>query len=113
MSKELDRKTRPWFYLISFSMMIAGFIFHFNAWLIGGGLVIFMLIVFEDVKDVKDEKHKAKVDLIDGEEPFDEENRDIDTATLDMRDYYGLTEVKHESRDRGTDESSKDQMPRM
>ena len=78
MGKELDRKTRPWFYLISFSMMIAGFVFHFNAWLIGGGLLIFMLIIFEDAKD--DERAK---------------------------------EVKHESRDRGTDESSKDQMPRM
>ena len=78
MGKELDRKTRPWFYLISFSMMIAGFVFHFNAWLIGGGLLIFMLIIFEDAKD--EERTK---------------------------------EVKHESRDRGTDESSKDQMPRM
>jgi len=78
MGKELDRKTRPWFYLISFSMMIAGFVFHFNAWLIGGGLVIFMLIIFEDAKD--DERIKKG---------------------------------KHEPRDRGTDESSKDQVPRI
>jgi len=106
MGKELDRKTRPWFYLISFSMMVAGFVFHLNAWLIGGGLVIFMLIIFDDAKDrnAKKAKEIIKWDMveIDPNGSFGP----IHHLTAEIK----TKEAKHESRDRGTDESSKDQV---
>jgi len=106
MTKDLDRKTRPWFYLISFSMMIAGFVFHFNAWLIGGGLVIFMLIIFEDAKDqdAKKAKEVLKWDMVEIDP--DGSFGPIHHLTAEVTTKEG----KHEPRDRGTDESDKDQV---